>query len=261
MTVLNIYTGIQPCAINKYIVGLLFAFIFLSARQARADEFVSNGVPIHYSIAGKGEPVVLIHGLSANARVNWELPGTTETLAKHYEVISLDCRGHGKSGKPQSEDQYGLQMVEDVVRLMDHLHIAKAHVVGYSMGGMIVLKMLALHPDRVSTAILGGMGWLERGGRLEAIWASYNGGERNSVPPACHRALSRLSLTREEVKSIKVPVTVIVGEWDPVRWLYVKPLSAIRPDIPVLLVKNAGHLICVVMPQFKAELEAALSSK
>ena len=52
-----------------------------------------------------------------------------------YRVIALDCRGHGQSGKPQDPGQYGLEMVRDVVRLLDHLNVERAHVVGYAMGG------------------------------------------------------------------------------------------------------------------------------
>src|SRR5208283_284716 len=124
-----------------------------------ADEFASNGVKIHYVVKGQGEPVILVHGLYSSARMNWELPGTVAALTKHYQVIAFDNRGHGQSDKPEAEDQYGVQMVEDVVRLMGHLRIPKAHVVGYSLGGMITMKLLTLHPERVSSAVLGGMGW------------------------------------------------------------------------------------------------------
>ena len=121
--------------------------------------FIFNGVPIQYSIEGKGEPVVLIHGLFASARINWRISGIIKALAKDYQVIAMDVRGHGGSGKPKEDEAYGVEMMEDVVRLLDHLNIQKAHVVGYSMGGMITMKLLTRHPDRVRSAILGGMGW------------------------------------------------------------------------------------------------------
>ena len=57
----------------------------------------SNGVPIQYTVEGKGEPVVLIHGLYASARINWRAPGTIRALAKDYQAIALDVRGHGGS--------------------------------------------------------------------------------------------------------------------------------------------------------------------
>ena len=73
-------------------------------------------------------------------------------------MIAIDNRGHGRSDKPHQADKYGMEMVEDVVRLLDHLGIKKAHIVGYSMGGFIADKLLATHPDRVLTVTLGGAG-------------------------------------------------------------------------------------------------------
>ena len=65
-------------------------------------------------------------------------PEVIHDLSHDCRVIALDCRGHGKSDKPTDPSQYGIEMVNDVVRLMDHLGIAKAHIIGYSMGGSIV---------------------------------------------------------------------------------------------------------------------------
>jgi pimeloyl-ACP methyl ester carboxylesterase len=71
-------------------------------------------------------------------------------------VVALDCRGHGKSGKPHDAKQYGPEMGLDIVRLLDHLGIARAHVVGYSMGANIVAQLLTTHANRFLTATLGG---------------------------------------------------------------------------------------------------------
>jgi len=77
-------------------------------------------------------------------------------LAKQYRVIALDCRGHGKSDKPHDPKLYGQEMVEDVARLLDHLRIEKAHVVGYSMGAAIAGHLLVTHPERLRSVTLGG---------------------------------------------------------------------------------------------------------
>ena len=110
--------------IMKWILILFIGCLFVT--RSHADEFDSAGVKIRYNVTGEGDPVILIHGLTSSAKMNWDLPGITAELAKQHRVITLDCRGHGQSDKPTSEDQYGVAMVEDVVRLMDHLHIAKA---------------------------------------------------------------------------------------------------------------------------------------
>jgi len=194
---------------------------------------------------------VLIHGLYASAQINWCAPGTITALAKDYQVIALDVRGHGGSGKPKEEDAYGIEMMEDVVRLLDHLKLQKAHVVGYSMGGMITMKLLTRHPDRVRSAVLGGMGWLREGSPLQQFRTQLPDRQKAATPSACVRSLGALAVTEDEVKAIRVPVTVLIGERDPCRRLYVVPLEQIRADWPVTLVPGAGHVNCILKPEFK----------
>src|SRR5437764_612909 len=117
-------------------LALLAASSVFADDGAKPQSFDSRGVKIHYTVEGQGAPVVLIHGLHSSADINWRVPGTIKTLAAHYRVIAFDVRGHGHSDKPDKDDAYGVEMAEDVVRLMDHLKIDKAHIVGYSMGGM-----------------------------------------------------------------------------------------------------------------------------
>ncbi len=222
------------------------------------EGFTSNGVGIHYVVQGQGEPVILVHGLYSSAKLNWEIPGTLAELAKHYQVIALDNRGHGQSGKPEAEDQYGVQMVEDVVGLMDHLRIPKTHVVGYSLGGMITLKLLTMHPERVSSAVLGGMGWLRADSPLQHFWEETKGRRSAKVPSACVRGIAKLAVTEDKIKAVRVPVTIIVGDRDPTRRLYVEPLLRVRPDWPEHVIQDAGHINCVVKPAFKTQLQAAL---
>ena len=226
-----------------------------------AEEFTSNGVKIHYVVKGQGEPVILVHGLYSSAKMNWEMPGTLTELAKHYQVIALDNRGHGQSDKPEADDQYGVQMVEDVVRLMDHLHLAKAHVVGYSLGGMITLKLLTVHPERVSSAILGGMGWLRADSPMQHFWEEIQGRRNAKVPAACVRGIAKLAVTEAEVKAVRVPVTIIVGERDPCRRFYVEPLLRVRPDWPEHVIQDAAHINCVLKPAFKTQIQAALKQR
>ena len=97
------------------------------------DEFFdSKGVRIHYIEQGAGEPIVLIHGYIGTAEGMWVAIGVFQQLARNYRVIALDCRGHGQSDKPHEVKQYGREMALDIVRLLDHLKIRKAHIVGYS---------------------------------------------------------------------------------------------------------------------------------
>ena len=229
----------------------LFPGMSLGADDPKPQTFDSNGVSISYTVEGQGEPVVLIHGLYASGLLNWRAPGIIRILATNYQVIALDVRGHGASGKPTQEADYGVEMAEDVVRLLDHLKLPKAHLVGYSMGGMITMKVLTRHPDRVKSALIGGMGWMREGGQQQGFWSRVRDNPGSVPPSVCVRSLAALAATEDEVKAIKVPVAVVVGETDPIRRLYVEPLERVRPDWPVTVVSGAGHITCIMKTEFK----------
>ena len=123
--------------------------------------FDSDGVQIYFEEHGKGEPVVLVHGFASRAEHNWGAMNWFTTLAAHYRVVALDCRGHGKSGKPHDPAAYGGEtMGDDVIRLMDHLGIKRTLIMGYSMGARIVTGLLMMHPERLR----GGGAWRNRRG-------------------------------------------------------------------------------------------------
>jgi pimeloyl-ACP methyl ester carboxylesterase len=117
------------------LLGLFALHLFAHDRVSAQDQFFdSNGVRIRYVEQGSGPPVVLLHAFSGNLDTNWVETGVLPTLATDYRVIALDYRGHGKSDKPHDPKSYGLQMGQDVVRLLDHLHIARAHIVATRWG-------------------------------------------------------------------------------------------------------------------------------
>ena len=134
----------------------------LVAPAGEDQYFDSNGVKIHFVVEGQGEPVIVVHGFMASiALMEQQLPGVLWKMSQDYQVVALDNRGHGKSDKPHDPDMYGLEMVNDVLRLMDFLKLEKAHIVGYSLGGFMTEFMLVHHSDRMLTATIGGMGWIK----------------------------------------------------------------------------------------------------
>lgn len=146
-------------------IALLAVLVLVAPPPAQTqpqdgESFDSKGVQIHYVDRGRGVPVVLLHGFTGSSARHWEAPGVMKALeTAGYRVIAVDCRGHGQSGKPGKPSQYGLEMVRDVVRLLDHLKIERAHIVGYSMGGAIANQLLVGYPGRVITVSLVGAGW------------------------------------------------------------------------------------------------------
>jgi pimeloyl-ACP methyl ester carboxylesterase len=246
-------------------MGLVFVLslsVFFLPIQSRASEFLSNGVKIHYIDEGSGEPVLLIHGFKASIKINWRRPGTIDLLKKSgFRVIALDNRGHGLSDKPVRVEDYGLQMVEDAVRLLDHLSVESAHVVGYSMGGMITMKLMSLHGERVRSAVVGGFGWLKEGGRMTDMLDRPTGIGRGAAGTACRKSWPQLALSLTELKSISTPYILLVGERDRiVRKAYVDPLIRAIPSTLVSYVPDAGHMNCIVKDEFKNGILAFLST-
>jgi pimeloyl-ACP methyl ester carboxylesterase len=133
------------------------------------DLVVSDGVRIHWMEAGEGTPVVLLHGYTSCCDAGWFANGVAKELARDHRVIGIDARGHGRSEKPHDPAKYdGDRMPADVIEVLDHLGVGKAHFHGYSMGGGIVAHLLARHPDRFITASFGGSGVRETDAALAA---------------------------------------------------------------------------------------------
>lgn len=146
-------------------IQLAFCMAFLSclssvpvvAQTPQDGQFFdSSGVQIRYVDKGEGDPVLLIHGFTSRLEF-WETSGIVAGLTKSgFRVVAYDARGHGASGKPHDPEQYGEEDVEDALRLLDHISIERAHVVGYSRGSMIASRLVDQHPDRVRSVVFGG---------------------------------------------------------------------------------------------------------
>jgi len=226
----------RPLALGP---SALLLFAILSATSLPAQEVrdgyitASDGVRIHYFELGRGTPVVLIHGYTANAEGKWIKPGIAQALAVDHRVVAIDARGHGLSDKPHDPSMYGPRMARDVVELMDELGIGRAHVHGYSMGGSLLTQLLIHHPDRVVTAIYGGSGvaevdpeWVARvpadPEAPETTGADASPSERWSAYPGFDRealnAVQQYPWTPDEraidLRRVTIPVLAIVGGYD-----------------------------------------------
>jgi pimeloyl-ACP methyl ester carboxylesterase len=242
---------------------------------ARAGEFVtSDGVRIHYLVQGSGPPLVLLHGFALSADINWVGQGTVDSLATAFTVIVPDLRGHGQSDKLHEVSLYGMRFVADVVDLLNHLKIPKAHVAGFSMGGAIALKLAAIYPERVRSAVLSGSGWappgappppfagawvanLERAARertsvAQALWPPelpplpaplVAGLDRNDAAAlvAVLKSLPALDVSEDAVRAMRVPMHAVAGEKDePVR-VEVDALARLAPRLTVTIIPGADH--------------------
>ena len=257
--------------------------------------FEAGAVPIYYTLEGNGAPVVLLHGFAVNGDLNWRLPGITGTLAAQFTVITPDLRGHGLSGKPHASESYGLELVSDVSRLLDHLDIRKVHLVGCSLGGFIALKFAAIHPGRVLTLSVLAAGWEPpdnspfraslqaladklRSGRaigppgeylsadrprpsfLHAMTVKIMTGYFNDrlALAALMESLPELALSEQEVRQLQVPICSIVGSRDLMR-PSAEALAARAPDVTFTLVEDADHISTIARDETLEALRSCLT--
>ncbi len=239
--------------------------------------FTHDGVEIAFLDEGRGEPIVVVHGFASNKEVNWVSPGWVATLSKAgRRVIALDNRGHGASAKLYDPAAYSSSiMAEDVRALLDHLTLPRADVMGYSMGARITAYLALAHPQRVRSAILGGLGiklvegvglpdpdrvaqGLEAASLADVtdpaarMFRSFAEQTRSDLRAlaACLRG-SRQTLNREEVGRIAVPVLVAVGGKDLIAGSP-QELAALIPGARALVIADRDHMLAVGDKVFKA---------
>ena len=255
------------------------SLLLLAAPGFAQDTFFdSNGVPIRYAQQGTGDIIVLLHG-NGSSLDSWINSGMMANLAKDYRVVAFDARGHGKIVKPHDVNAYGREMGLDVIRLMDHLGIRRAHIVGYSMGAFTTAQLLTTHPDRFLSATLGGAAgrfrWSDEqaasneqeAAEIERECVSrsqINRGTGNDAKPdeaeirrrsaACladpnqdRFAQAALTRSRKDVvippsqaAAVKVPTLGVVGSLDDYLADF-QELKKLRPDVKLVVIDGATH--------------------
>lgn len=243
---------------------------------------VPGGWNVAYEVLGDGEPIVLVHGFASSRATNWKWTSWYDTLIKAgRQVIAFDVRGHGESDKPHDLGAYDEgELGADVVRLLDHLGIQRADVMGYSMGGYITLRVLHDAPERVRRAVIAGVGdnYYGRGRvQTDAIAAGLRAKSAADVTGAMPKTFrvfaeqgkndlealalcmtrARHSFTAEEFTGVRVPVLIVVGDKDAVTGLPTTLAEAV-PGSRVVMVPGRDHMTAVGDKVYKEAVLAFL---
>ncbi|EJF85963.1 alpha/beta fold hydrolase [Candidatus Bartonella washoeensis] len=238
----------------------------MTAEDTRFFEY--DNLRFAYREEGQGEPILLIHGFGSSARVNWYATGWFRTLTEAgYRVIALDNRGHGDSVKSYNPSFYTPQaMASDAMRLLQHLKLPKAHVMGYSMGARISAFMALLYPKYVHSVIFGGLGigMVTGAGNWKPVAEALLAEDISTITnprglmfrkfadqtKSDRRALaacvitSKQELTASEVYKIKQPALVAVGSLDEIGG-EAEPLAALLPHGQALTILGRDHMLAV----------------
>ncbi len=233
----------------------------------------ADGAVLHVEVQGSGPAVVVLHGWAARwLPEQWHdllaalIPGRT--------VIGMDIRGHGRSDKPHDPSDYGLTLTDDVVRVLDTLGLARADLIGYSMGGIIALRTAASHPDRIGATVLIGEGLtsaeelrgMAQAGRdlLQVDTTELSGDElegfrRNDVQAlaALAQAYPALALSDDEAAGLG-PMLAVVGSEDP-RLARAQALKALDPELEIQIVQGRDHGTVVQGPAYAEAIRRYLN--
>jgi pimeloyl-ACP methyl ester carboxylesterase len=258
----------------------------------------SAGVPIYYEIAGEGPPILLVHGFLSSLEGLWRNSGWIEFLVgRGRSVIAMDCRGHGRSGKPYEAAAYeDPRIPRDVLAVMDVAGLQRVDLMGYSMGGAIALALLARFPERFRSVVVGGAGLpvAPRNPELGAAIAAaleaddvstisnpvarffrefaesraHNPNSLADLNPDL-RALAAIArggglrsisdAEKEALKQIQVPLLVVVGDKDPAL-PDAQRLSDTVPSAQLVLLPGEDHLSAVPSAAYKEAVAIFLDS-
>jgi len=248
-------------------------------------EHVAGPPRIAIDHLGRGPLVVFMHGIGGN-RTNWhdQLP----IFGEQFHAAAWDARGYGASDDYDGPLDFA-DFRRDLLRVLDYLHSAKAHLVGLSMGGLIAFDFHATHPERVATLTIcdsmPGMTGLSEEGRREFIRLRQepllNGKEPRDIAPIVAKTLvgksaqpgsferlvaSMLALHKQsylktivattnyarklELENVRVPTHVVVGDEDTLTPPALSRAMAARiPGARLSFIKGAGHLSNLEQPE------------
>lgn len=260
-----------PIKLSLYLLTIWVGQAF-GSDQPKSHFFDSNGFRLHYLESGSGETIVLLHGFSGSSQT-WVETGVFPGLAKDYHVIALDARGHGKSDQPHDVSVYGAETAEDIIRLLDHAGVEKAHIIASSFGVRIFGKVMAKYPERFSTAVLVGqipvLKWTSEDQQsVEERAHTY----RTQPPPYFIKrdldaeALSCLALSfselvgsEKEYQNLNIPTLSVFGSLEENYLSRYKTLEALMPDSELFVIEGARHGKTYPRPEFLTKVREFLA--
>jgi pimeloyl-ACP methyl ester carboxylesterase len=198
-------------------------------RRTHKGEKLPGEVAIYCESRGEGAPLLLIAGLGTDSS-NWN--GVIARLPKQYRILTLDNRGAGRSsipGKPYSD----IERAEDVLRVLDHFKVGRAHVLGHSLGGFIAQELAIRYPERVDRLVL-------------SSTAAVSSGRNNELFLKFYRDLAQGG-----------DLEAWLREWT--RWLFSPSVLSRESFVAALVKRGIRDRYRQQLPGFKGQIDAVAS--
>ncbi len=214
-----------------------------------------DGADLYYASYGQGEPLLLLHG---NGEDSSYFGGQIPELEKQYQVIVMDTRGHGRSGRGEGPLDF-TRFARDAAAVLEALGLPCAHILGFSDGGNIAIRLALDFPERVRSLILNGANLDPSGikwtvqtpillgyGLCRMIGLRDAGARKKAdiLGLMVHHPHVRPS----ELSAIHVPTLVIAGEHDMVRQSHTELIAASIPHARLRIIPGGSHAVAAQKP-------------
>jgi pimeloyl-ACP methyl ester carboxylesterase len=234
------------------------AHVVYGANPAAGGYFQHDGVKLYYEVYGHGPPLLLIHGNGASI---WSMKNQIAFFSRHYRVIAMDSRDHGRSGDAAGPLTFEA-MTDDLAALLDHLHTGPVLVLGWSDGGIEALLLGIRHPDQVTKIAAMAANLYPEGIAPELL--KLIGPPPKTDPGHLPTRAERVdALDRDEphirpdaLQAITVPTLVLARDHDAIADEHTLEIYHQLPNAELVIFPGATHMIPVDDPaRFNAAVD------
>ena len=193
-----------------------------------------NGIKLYYEKTGNGNPILLLHGNTQNHKI---FSVVTRELEKNYTVYAIDSRDHGKSTHVK-ELNYS-DMEKDISEFIEKIVGEKVIIYGLSDGGILALMLAIYHPELVSRIIVSGASTCPEDSKPYALKLFKF--TRLFYPSKMKMLLTQPNITKEQLRSIRVPTAVLAGSNDMIKDEATRAIAACIPNSKLEILHGEGH--------------------
>ena len=245
---------------NKLKIALLITQMILTGFFAQTNDYQKgyaavNGIKMYYEIHGTGRSLILIHG--GGSTIQTSFGNVIPSLSKKYKVIAVELQAHGHTSDRNAPESFE-QDADDIAELLNQLNIDSAYIFGFSNGGNTAIQLAIRHPEKAGKLILAST-FYKKEGLYSDFWKGMNNATFQDMPQVYKDAFIKINNNQEallnmfnkdadrmktfknwsddDIKSIKVPVLIVIGDQD-----------IVRPEHAVEMYRLFPHARLLILP-------------